>query len=105
MKYIHLVDKMTKCQKHIKEGIEKDLGFDALPEDLQRKLKDADAWLKEADVKLGSAEVPEMAPNIDPMLDYANALNLYSDMFDEKVKSKITELSELIESLYEEVKE
>lgn len=104
MKYIHLVEKLQKYQDKIKEGIAKDKDVDTIPVDLDEKCKAADAWLAEADKKLGSAEVPTLTPDIDPILDYSTALDHYSHMFSEKVQSEITEFAELVRELFQMVK-
>lgn len=104
MKYIHLIEKLEKYQDKIKESIANDPNIGAIPEDLDEKCKAADEWLAEADKKLGSAEVPEMTPDIDPILDYSTALDFYSHMFSEKVQSEITEFAELVRELFQMVK-
>lgn len=105
MKYIHLIEKLTKYQDKIKTGIADDPDVETIPVDLDEKCEAADKWLAEADVKLGDAEVAQMVPDIDPILDYSTALDKYSHLFNEKVQSDITEFAELVKSLFEMVKE
>lgn len=104
MKYQHLVDKLTDCQLKILDNIEKSGLADKLPDDLVKKAGAADEWLQEANKKIGQAEVPELAPNIDPVMAYANALHEYQGMFDEKTRDKIDEFNELTDLLFEETR-
>lgn len=104
MTYHHLVEKILDYQDKIRDHINKFMSEDELPPDLVAKADAADAWGVEADEKLGKAEVPTMAPNIDPVLDYSNALWMYKGMFDEKVVSEINEYRELVEELFDMVK-
>lgn len=104
MTYHHLIDKLTACQVKILEHIESSDVASTLPPDLVEKTRQADAWLASANEKLGQAEVPELVGNIDPVMDYANAINLYQDMFDEKTRSEITKFNELTDLLFEETK-
>lgn len=104
MEYKHLVDKLIHKQKKIEEHIEKDMAGQELPPDLVEKREGALAWFKEADKKLGATEVPEMTPDIDPILDYSTKLDYYSHMFSEKAQSEITEFAELVRELFQMVK-
>lgn len=105
MEYKHLIDKIADHQKRIEEHVEKDMAGQELPPDLVEKREGALAWLAEADKKIGDAEVPELVPNIDPLLDYTNKLDYYSHMFSEKTQSKITEFNELVRELFQMDKE
>ncbi len=101
MTYHHLVEKIIHYQDKIRDHINSFMSADKLPPDLVQKADNADFWGIEADKKLGKAEVPEMIPNMDPLMDYANALWMYKDMFDEKVKSEINEYGELVKELFD----
>lgn len=105
MEYKHLVDKLVSEQKKIEEHIEKDMAGQELPPDLVAKRQGALAWFAEADKKIGTEEVAELVPNIDPVLDYSTKLDYYSHMFSEKTQSEITEFAEHVRALFEMVKE
>lgn len=105
MTFEHLLDKLSKCQYKIEEHMTDIQSADQIPPVLKEAADKAAIWLESAPKKLGEAEVPTMAPDIDPILDYTNALHLYADMFDEKTKSEIAEYEELSKELFQMVKE
>lgn len=105
MRYHHLIEKMKRTQNKIQEHIDKTVGTATLPPDLVEKAAAADVWIEGADMKLGEAEVPLDAPNMDPINAYANALFEYQDIFDEKIRSEIAEYEELVKELFQMIKE
>lgn len=105
MKFKHLIEKMQKCQNRIDEHIADQENPVTIPDDLSLKMNEAQVWLDEVNPDLGFAEVPDKAPDIDVMSEYSNKLYEYKDIFDKKVQSEIAEMRELIEVLFNKVKE
>lgn len=105
MRYDHLVEKIAKLQEKIMPAVDA-VAFDGEEVlDLARSSEGAKVWILEAENhKLGDAEAASKAPNIDPMMDFANALALHAGMFDEKTQSEIQEYTELVEELFNHVK-
>lgn len=106
MRYDHLVEKISKLQDKIMPHVDA-IAFDGEAVlDLARASEGAKIWVMDAKShKLGEAEVPSEVPNIDPMLEFSNALSLHAGMFDAKVQSEIQEYNELVEELFQKAKE
>lgn len=105
MEFKHLIEKMQKCQDRIDKHIADQKDAVSIPDDLSLKMNEAQIWLDEVDPDLGYAEVPDKAPDIDVMSAYSDKLYEYRDIFDDKARSEAMEMRELIEVLFNKVKE
>lgn len=100
MTYDHLYEKMLKEQAKFMPGIERIQSEGKMPEDLAKALAGIEQWNTEADQKLGNAEAPQMAPNIDPVNAFSNALGMYSGMFTDSERGAIQRYQEYAEAMF-----
>lgn len=61
-------------------------------------------WNEEADLKLGNAEAPVLAPDIDPVNAFSNALGTYQGLFTEQEQSAIQLYQEYAEAMFDRLK-
>lgn len=105
MTYQKLFQKMMDEQSKFMPTIQQ-LGQEGkLPEDFAKAVRGIEAWDQEADMKLGDAEAPALAPSTDSVSMFSNALFTYKGMFSEKEQEAIQLYREYAEEMFHLINE
>lgn len=105
MKYHALVKKIIDLQKDICPAVQAAEEKGLQDADTHAKMEAAERWAEGADKKLGEAEVPTMAPDITPVVEFSNHLHTYQQAFTPHVQSLIEKYREYVDELFHEVEQ
>lgn len=103
MQYHTLVKKIIELQDKICPVLETAENAGLQDDNTPAKMAAAQEWARIADKKISESQVPEQAPDITPVVEFANHLFTYGEALDPHTQSLIEKYREYVQELFEQV--